>query len=66
MMTTLSLVVDRDDEVNELDYLLEHYQDYDPEEWEAQYEQLTEIAVLEDQICERKQQLIRNRTALLD
>jgi len=27
MMTTLSLVVDRDDEVNELDYLLEHYQD---------------------------------------
>ncbi|MFL0809132.1 MAG: hypothetical protein K6L76_01840 [Agarilytica sp.] len=66
MMTTLSLVVDRDDEVNELDYLLEHYHDYDPEEWEAQYEQLTEIAVLEDQIRERKQQLIRNRTALLD
>ena len=68
-MTTLKLVASSEAKGSGNDalaYLLEHYHDYDPEEWEAQYEQLTEIAILEDQLRERKQQLIRNRTALLD
>lgn len=65
-MASLTLVVNHEDDRDALEYLIAHYHDYTPEEWEAQYEQLTEIAVLEDQIRERKQQLIRKCTALID
>ena len=47
----------------ELQQLKDHYHDYDPDEWEAQYERLTEIAVLEKRLIDQKQHLIRKRTA---
>ena len=68
-MAKLKLVVSSEAKASDNDalaYLLEHYHDYDAEEWEAQYEQLTEIAILEDQLHERKQRLIKKRTAMLD
>ncbi len=48
---------------DELQQLKDHYHDYDPEEWDAQYERLTEIAVLEDQLCARRKEQIRKRTS---
>ncbi len=48
---------------DELQQLKDHYHDYDPEEWDAQYERLTEIAVLEKRLIDQKQHLIRKRTA---
>lgn len=47
----------------ELQQLKDHYHDYDPDEWEAQYERLTEIAVLKKRLIDQKQHLIRKRTA---
>ncbi len=47
---------------DELQQLKDHYHDYDPEEWDAQYERLTEIAVLEKRLTDHKQQLIRKHT----
>lgn len=46
----------------ELQQLKDQYHDYDPEEWDTQYERLTEIAVLEKRLIDQKQQLIRKRT----
>ena len=61
----LHLVTDNPDLPNnedELQQLKDQYHDYDPEEWNAQYERLTEIAVLEKRLTDHKQQLIRKYT----
>jgi len=65
-MMKLHLVTDNPDlpsYEDELQQLKDQYHDYDPEEWEAQYERLTEIAVLEKRLIDQKQLLIRKRTA---
>lgn len=66
-MTKLQLVANCEDGAdNELAYLMEHYHDYDPEEWSAQYDLLIEQQLLEEQIAKLRREATRKRTTLIE